>query len=657
MNSPAGPAGTNTGVTPTPEGGGAPGGAAWEGRPHRSLLTAARLVSFTVLCGLLYWGKSVAIPIALAVLFSFVLNPLVKRLQRRGVPRAAAAGIAVGLACTLVLALGWLIGTQISNLSDELPKRKDNITAKIKQLRNVLKGGAVDKFHETMDNVAHELNDDKPTENKAEGAAETPGKAIREPILPAPAAKDKPQAVYLTTPQNLLELDGFSKLLPFLDPLMTAGLVLVLVVLMLMRWHDMRSRLLSFSGHRNLTVATKACDDAGKRITRYLMMQLLVNSSYGVTCGVGFYLLGLDYAALWGLCAGLFRYVPYAGPTVGALLPIAFSFVMSPDWYQPLWVAGFIIILELISNNAVEPWLYGSNLGLSAMGIIMSAVAWTFLWGPVGLVMSTPLTVCLVVMGEYVPAFAIFTRLFGDKPVMEPHFQFYQRLLAHDESEATDLVRLSVKESGLRESVESVFVPALALAKRDETASLLEKEDANYITATAERIFESFREEAEKSDADEAEATHAVTVMHRASVVLWPLNDFALTAARLLQWMLRDSTADVTVLTPQMLLGEAAAEIREREAVAVCLVNLEGSDMSRTRSFVKRLRMDSPNLPITVARLGVPGTTETEVRDAFKDAGAVSVTRTLTETSAALLPFANDAAKSLPEPQGTPVLA
>jgi hypothetical protein len=295
------------------------------------------------------------------------------------------------------------------------------------------------------------------------------------------------------------------------------------------------------------------------------------------------------------------------------------------------------------------------------MGIIMSAVAWTFLWGPVGLVMATPLTVVLVVMGEYVPAFAIFTRLLGDKPVMEPHFQFYQRLLAHDEAEAAELARNYVKEHDLQEFADHVFVPALALAKRDETSDLLEKDDALFITTTAESIFEKLRETAETAEAketekgtgmEETEPATAPVPLHRAPVIVWPLNEFAVTAARLMQWMMRDTSADIVLLTPQTLLGEAATEARGRQAVAICLLNLAGSETSRTRSFVKRLRADFPNLPVNVARLGVSGTLDPEMRETFKNAGAASVTRTLSETCAAVLPYSNDAAKVLPAEAG-----
>ena len=616
---------------PPASGAAGPAGGGWQTSPHKSLLTAARLVSFSVVCGLLFWGKVVAIPFALAVLFSFMLHPLVTRLQRAGLRRAAAVAVTLSLACGVVISLTWIIGSQLVSLGQKLPEYQDNITAKVKQVRSMVRGGAVEKIQDTMESVAQELDTD-------------PAAAGKEAPAKVHAVEEKPKPVYLTTPQKLLDFEALSKLMPVLDPLVTAGLVFLLIFLLLFRWEDMRNRLLSFSGHKNLTFATRACDDAGKRIIRYLMMQLLVNGSYGLTIGAGLYLLGVDYAALWALCAALFRYVPYAGPIVGALLPIGFSFITSDGLTQPLWVACFIVALELVSNNVIEPWLYGSSLGLSAMGVIMSAVAWTFLWGPVGLVMSTPLTVCLVVLGEYVPAFSIFTRLLGDKPVMEPHFQFYQRLLARDETEATDLAKEFVKENSLRESADRLFGPALALADRDNTAGLLEKEDPAWISAAASRLFEQVCEESDDGDAKDGEAPAPAVKMKPVPIVVWPMNEFALSAGKILQWLLRDSTAEVILLPPQMLAGEIAQEIRDKQPAAVCLLSLAGSDIPRTRSFTKRLGSEFSSLPLIVARLGVPGTLAPSARKTFVESGAINVTRTLTETGSALLPYASDAA-------------
>jgi hypothetical protein len=531
-----------------------------------------------------------------------------------------------------------------------------------------MSGGAVDKIKDTMDTVASDLK--QPAAGKDQAGNEKPGEdqTNREPPGGDSAGKDppeqdppgqdqpedsasplgdsgKPAPVYITSPQGVLDIGDFSAVMQILNPFATGALVLLLVFFMLLRWEDMRSRLISFSGHRNLTVATKACDDAGRRISRYLMMQFLINGSYGLAIGLGLFLLGVQYAALWGLCAALFRYVPYIGPIVAGALPIVFSLITYTGWQQPLWVAVLVIVLELVSNNLIEPWLYGARLGLSAMGVIIAAVAWTFLWGPAGLVMATPLTVVLVVMGEYVPAFSIFSRLLGDKPVMEPHFQLYQRLLARDEVEVTALVRELVKQKSLGEILDEVFIPALALSKRDEAAGLLEKEDIAFITTTAERIFETFRVAAEGKEMEEQAQEPPSAALHRTPILVWPSGELALTAARFLQWFLRDSAAEVTLLPPQSLAGEVIEAIHAHRPAAVCLLHLSGADATRARQYLRKLASGGPPVPLIMARLGVRGTLAASVRDSFRESGAIAVTRTLQETVAAILPQAQDTAQ------------
>jgi predicted PurR-regulated permease PerM len=603
---------------------------------------AARLVTFSLVCALLYWARAVAIPVALGVLISFLLNPLVRRFQRARVPRAAAVTVSVLLSCGALAGLIWVLGSQLANLIEELPQHRENITAKVKELRRAMAmgDGTVGRIKASVDTVASDLK--QPAEGEQPSGEEQP-----EPGAGAPADSVKPVPVYMESPPHVFNMEDLSAVPAILAPFASGALVLLLVFFMLLRWEDMRSRLISFSGHRNLTVATKACDDAGRRISRYLLMQFLINGSYGLVLGLGLFFLGVKYAALWGLCAALFRYVPYVGPIVAGALPIVFSLITSPGWQQPLWVAALVVFLELVSNNLLEPWLYGTSLGLSPMGVIIAAVAWTFLWGSAGLVMSTPLTVVLVVMGEYVPAFSIFSRLLGDKPVMEPHFQLYQRLLARDEVETLTLIRELVKQKPLREVLDEVFIPALALAKRDEAAALLEKQDITYITTTAERIFGTFRADAEEKEREEhAEAPPSVA-LQRASILVWPSGELALTAARFLQWLLRDSAAEVVLLAPQSLAGEVIEAMHTHQPAAVCLLHLSGADATRARQYLRKLKSDGPAVPLIMARLGVSGTLTASVRDSFRGSGASEVTRTLHETAAAILPQAQNHAQLL----------
>ncbi|MDZ4286604.1 MAG: AI-2E family transporter [Prosthecobacter sp.] len=604
---------------------------------------AAKLLTFCLLAALLFWGRVVAIPLALAILLSFTLKPVVRLLQRCFIPRALAVITAVTLACSILGCLAWLIGAQLASLSNDLPGYRNNIAAKVRSVRGMLKGGAVERIQGTMESLAAELNKDS-SGGAAVSEAHDGGLQVQQPVQPIP--------VYLTTPQKLIDFEGVAALLPIVDPLTTAALVLILVVLMLLRWDDLRSRIISFSGHQNLSAATRACDDAGHRISRYLLIQMVLNGSYGLVFAVGLYFIGLPYAALWGLCAGLFRYLPYVGPVIGGALPVLFSLITSDGWVQPLWVGGLILGLELLSNNVLEPWLYGSRLGLSEVGLIMAAVAWTFLWGPVGLVLATPLTVCLVVLGQYIPAFSIFARLLSDMPVLDAHFRFYQRLLADDQMEAMDMAKKAVREEDIEATINHLLVPALALAARDQTAGLLEPEDEPRIAATLERIFEQMLAEAakreEKEDKEKEPEQAAPSELHTVpeakrestiSVMVWPVEPLAACASPWLKWLLRDMDCQVVTLSPETLSSEAARLAQENRPAVFCLVSLTDSSIRRERQLTKRINSLASGVPIVAARLGV--TTSTVAESPNRD---LTVTRTLTETGTIARPFVQQAA-------------
>ncbi len=304
--------------------------------------------------------------------------------------------------------------------------------------------------------------------------------------------------------------------------------------------------------------------------------------------------------------------------------------------------------MELISNNVVEPWLYSSRLGLSELGVIMAAVAWFFLWGPVGLVLATPLTVCLVVLGEYIPALSLFPRLLGDMPVLDLHCRFYQRLLAQDEAEAKDLARKVVDEEGLDSAIDGLFVPAMALAERDRENGLLKPEDESRLNDSLVRLFENARELTEaklKQEAGDPEEPASVppTFITRAPVIVWPSVPLAACAVSILQWQLRHSGAEMTVLSPQTLSAEAGVLAQQLRPAAFCLISLGGTSPKRERQLIKRVRSAS-DVVIIAARLGDTGTLADDARESLLTQGATLVTRTLSETSTSIRTFLQQAA-------------
>ena len=263
---------------------------------------------------------------------------------------------------------------------------------------------------------------------------------------------------------------------PLIDPLVTAGIVIVFVIFILLQRQDLRDRLIRLASVGDLNRTTQAMEDAGSRVAKYLLMQLVVNVSYGIPIGVGLWIIGVPYPALWGMLAMVLRFVPYIGPIIAAVLPISLAFAVDPGWTMVLWTIALFIVLELVSNNIIEPWLYGSKTGLSPLAIVVAAIFWTWLWGPVGLLLSTPLTVCLVVLGRHVPQFAFLDVLLGSEPVLTPEESLHQRLLASNPDEATENAEKYLEDHSLEQFYNEVAVPALASLERDRANGALDED-------------------------------------------------------------------------------------------------------------------------------------------------------------------------------------
>src|SRR6185312_14646870 len=378
------------------------------------ILTAGGIV---LAIGGLYFGSEIFVPFALAILLSFILTPTVNRLRRWRVPRIAAVLVAVTLAFVVVAGLALVVGRQLVQLADNLPKYQSTITEKIHSLQKSAPGGGVlDKVTTTVEDLGKEISGEQ---KKGE---------VVEPGLPAGARTQEPVIVRLAPPQpKPLELIR-SVIGPLLAPLATAGLVVIFVIFVLLEREDLRDRFIKLAGAGDLQKSTQAINDAAARVSRYLVMQLIVNLSYGIPIGIALYFVGVPNAILWGLLAAVLRFIPYLGPFIAALFPIALSIAVDPGWTMLFWVAGLFLVAELISNNVVEPWLYGS----------------------VGLFLSTPLTVCVVVIGRYVPQLEFLGVLLGSDPVLAPEEQLYQRLVAGNVEEAVEIAEDYVEESASR---------------------------------------------------------------------------------------------------------------------------------------------------------------------------------------------------------------
>ncbi|MDQ2919053.1 MAG: AI-2E family transporter, partial [Verrucomicrobiota bacterium] len=389
-------------------------------RVNKNTSTAALVGIWTVLLSafiitFLYVGRVILIPIALAAMITFLLSPLVARLER-WIGRIAAVLIVVAMLFGMIGGIGWLLTRQLIDLATKLPDYQTNIETKLHAIR-LPTGGALGRFTHSVDEIQKQLPN--VTDAPAGSTDIIPGTKH----APQPAAT--PVTVRVVESQSRLPQMLQTVAAGVLGPLGTAGLVILLVVFMLFKREDLRGRLIRLIGQGRIGATTRALDDAGKRVARYLGMQFLVNVSFGSLIAIGLYIIGVPNAMLWGAFAALMRFIPYVGAWIAAAVPLLLSFAVSTNWLAPIFVLALFVSLELTNANFLEPWLYGASTGVSSLALIISAVFWTWLWGPVGLLLSTPLTVCVAVMGRHVPRLQFLSVLLSEDEALAPHEEIY----------------------------------------------------------------------------------------------------------------------------------------------------------------------------------------------------------------------------------------
>jgi predicted PurR-regulated permease PerM len=556
----------------------------------------------------LYWAQDVIVPTALAVLLTFVLAPPVTWLER-WVGRVPAVLATVTFVFIVLGLAGWGLERQMEHLADDLPTYRVNILAKIKDVRGAGKGGSVEKLQETIEDIKTDLGQSSETK----GAASRPVVVTSEPIT---------------------GFSGFSWLGPIMGPLGTAGLVLAMLIFMLLERRDLRDRLIGLFGHGHLTVTTKALDEAGTRVSRQLLMQSLVNLIYGLAAGIGLYILGVPYALVWAALGAALRFIPYLGPVIGAGVPIVVSLAALPGWVGPLWVAGLFIVLELFTNLVLETVLYAGAAGVSQVALLVSLAFWTWLWGPLGLLLATPLTVCFVVVGKHVPGLEFIGMLMADKPALAPELSYYQRLLARDQSEAADLIERHIKSEAPHSVYDALLLPALNYAERDRYEQRLStEEEAAVIDATRELLADAAESIArlQPGPPPPDDAT-AAAPREPLRVLGFAMNGSAdELALQMLDHLLDDLPIVVEVMTGRMLASEVVSLVRAQKASVVCLADLPPSPPSKTRYLVKRLHAVLPEVRILVGRWGPPALADDSTQ-LLRDVGATLVATTLLET-------------------------
>jgi len=643
-------------------------------RPHRLLPGLAVLVLIVVA---LYFGQPVLLPLALAVLLTFLLRPVVVWLERRGLPRVVAVCLVVVGIFTSLGVTGWIVTYQISDLVLHLDDYRDEIRSKIRSFSGG-EPGVIDKVRDTVEEVtdeiekveaesrAEEVAEDAETRASTERATDGAPEAIVAPGVvdvggsaPSRQGADDPRdprarrilqgafsriterpgeqfdaeagdeaerpvpVEVVPPPASAAEAIGVV-LRTLAAPIATAALVVVLVIFMLIGFEDLRNRLVRLAGEGRVSMTTKTLDDASRRISRYLVMNALVNGSFGLIVFVGLLSIGVHYAALWGFLAAALRFVPYVGPITAAVLPVAMSVIQFPDWTHPLLTMGLFVVLELITNNVVEPLAYGKSAGVSTVALLVSAAFWTWLWGPLGLVLSVPLTVVLAVLGKHVPQLEGIGILLGDQPALEPHLSYYQRLLARDAEEAADIAEEQLAAAPRVEVYDTLFVPALALAERDRQRGEFSDEDTEFLwRATRDLVEENAPEPSPENESP-------VSVR----LLACPVQDAADELALAMLSHVLPPHCELEVASLTTLASELLQTIEDGSPQGVIVSALGPGGTAQTRYLVKRIRQRFPRLPIIVGRWGFQGDRERMVAG-LRARGADHVATTLAEGATA----------------------
>jgi predicted PurR-regulated permease PerM len=616
--------------------------------------SALSTMLFTVvIVSALYLGREILVPIALALLMSFVLSPLVRILQGWRFPRMFAVIIVVVAAFAAIFSLGALMVSQVDQLAGDLPRYQSTLREKIQSLRGAAAGtGTLERASAVLQDLSSEL--DRPRPNRPAIGPSTSASAPPDRPIPVEVKQPDPGAL-----QTLVAL-----ITPLVYPLATTGIVFVFLVFILMQQQDLRNRLVRLAGSRDLQRTTAALDDAGQRLSRLFLTQLGLNAGFGLVVGMGLWFIGVPSAPLWGMLAMILRFVPYVGAVIAAIFPLILAAAVGSDWTMVLWTGALFLILEPLFGQVIEPLLYGRSSGLSPVAVIASASFWTWLWGPVGLILATPLTICLVVLGRHVDRLRFLDVMFGDQPALSPAELVYQRMLARDPVEATEQAQTFLKDKPLIAYYDEILVEGLKLAQADADRGLLDDERRLRIRDAVAEIVDDLG-----AHADTVELVPELDGDVDAQAPLAQLNkaeEPSIAPTRQLpeQWR----TAKPVLCVPGLgLLDEAVAlmvaQLVERQGLGaraeqadalsmsrifsldtkdvalVCLCYVENATSAQIRYAIRRLRRKAPKAIILISLVGLSnGIDEQSLRESgnvefVKQSLAKTVEKILEESS------------------------
>lgn len=566
----------------------------------RELSRLLTIVVAVVTIAVLYLAKEVVVPLALAILFSFLLAPLVTFLQRIRLPRVLAISLVILAAGGIVGGGGWTVFRQLVDVTANLPAYAANINEKL------------DSLHPSQSTSFSRAQKEVELLSRKVGVLSSNTTLDRQhpDVKELGASPNRPVAV-----QEVGQTNGrLSTLHGVLGAMVSILLVVVFTFFMLLQREDLRNRLIRLTGRGHLNLMTLALNDASHRVSRYLSLQLLVNACYGLIIFTVLHFIGLPHAILWGSLAGVLRFIPYIGAPIAGILPSAFSIAVFNGWTHTLVIMAVFFCMEVVTANFIEPHVYGKNTGLSSLAILVAAVFWAILWGPIGLILSVPLTVCVVIVGAHVPSMEFLTVLLGDQPVMPPEAQYYQRLLAGDEREARQVLDIYLKDKSLEDLYDSVLVPALSLSEQDRHGNVIDDATVGFIMRTTKDLVEELclsSQEHRPSDDDTKPSSNGKASMSAAEIHTPPM----LAPRKIAGVPVRDDADEVVAIMLTQLLERAGhfakmiplasvtgmlAEVAKAAPDLVCLSALPPYAISYARGAYKSLRAQQPQREIVI---------------------------------------------------------
>ncbi|MGV3772532.1 MAG: AI-2E family transporter [Verrucomicrobiales bacterium] len=583
----------------------------------------------TFIIAALYFARDILIPICLAALLTFLLAPIVTRLQK-WFGRIGAVLVVVFTILGAVAGGGWILTSQLVDLASKLPDYQKNIQVKLRTFKRPT-NGAFTRFSKAIEELKKDLPGATPI--KPEVSTNEPvsdidvetANPVTQPVAVLPVAE-----VNNTNPFHLVRV----VVSPLIGPLGTTALVLLLVIFMLLKREDLRSRLIRLIGQGHISATTRAMDDAGTRVANYLLMQFILNVIYGVFVAIGLYFIGVPNAALWGATATALRFIPYVGPWIGAAFPVVLALAVSPGWTMPILTLGLFVALELLSNNVLEPWLYGSSTGVTPIALIFAALFWTWLWGPLGLVLATPMTVCLVVMGRHIPRLTFLGVLLSDQEALTPAEDCYYRLLTTGEQDELEFVENYLKNHSLIELYDTVFIPVITRVETDFRMELVDDEQR----ALVEQSLRDMVADSDLRTLAKASTNPEDLAASPSPEALVGMRFFCLPARAsrdelaglMLTQALRLSGAEVNAAPANLEIENVIQMVLQSRADFVCISVVYPSTVLHARYLCLKLSAHLPDQKIMVGLWGSTGNMTEAVRR-VTDSGADMVVTTISE--------------------------